>query len=291
MRRTIARAAAAALALAPAVALTLAAGPGAARASDAALADEIERERQAEPGAASRAWQAEPLRAQAEAESARAAAAWRSAWEELAANRAFREAGCFASAAQLAALGGDRIGHRELTRADFRARRRSRDAKLTVAMRNAVTEAHVATSLVCIGRLRAEEVTRGRFAVWFEGLEYVALLDREGSWWNPESGTHPEWVLRHEQLHFDLTELVARRRNAERELDAARTRVVAASPGEAMRRFAERWSAHFAAVLEEWEALQASYDRETRHGTVPAEQTRWFARVHRELASLPAPAR
>ena len=87
------------------------------------------------------------------------------------------------------------------------------------------------------GRLRAEEVTRGRFAVWFEDLEYLSLLDREGSWWNPKAKTNAEWVLRHEQLHFAITELAARRGNAERERHAMATKVVADSPGEAMRAF------------------------------------------------------
>jgi hypothetical protein len=216
---------------------------------------------------------------------------WQAAWQALAGDQRFREAGCFASASELAALDGDRIRHRALQRSDFRARRRNEHAKLTVAMQSAVTEAHVATSLVCIGRLRAEEVAPGRFAVWFDELEYVALLDREGSWWNPRLETHPEWVLRHEQLHFDLTELVARRRNRERARDVAATRTVAASPAAAMRAFAERWTAHFEALVADWEELEQRYDRETRHGTLPAVQTEWFVRVRRELASLPAPAR
>jgi hypothetical protein len=216
-------------------------------------------------------------------------AAWRAAWQELAANPAFREAACFASERELAALDGDRIRYRPLAREDFRARRRSRDAQFTVRMRDAVVEAHVATSLVCIGRLRAEEVAPGRFAVWFDDLRYVALLDREASWWNPRSASHPEWMLRHEQLHFDLTELVARRRNREAARDAAATRARGASPGEAMRAFATRWSRHFAGVVADWEELQRRYDRETRHGTLPALQTDWFARVRRDLKASPDP--
>jgi hypothetical protein len=273
MRRTIARAAAAPHAVAPRVAAI----GSALVVVVVALAVPV---RAAEPDLGAAA----PVR-----HAGGAGEAWRAAWQQVAGDRAFREAGCFSSLRELAALDGDRIRHRPLARDDFRARRRSRDAKFTVTMKNAVTEAHVATSLVCIGRLRAEELAPGRFAVWFEDLEYVALLDREGSWWNPRSETHPEWVLRHEQLHFDITELVARRHNRDRARDAARTRAVAASPGEAMRRFAERWSAHFAALRADWEALQERYDRETRHGTAPAVQTQWFARVHRELAALPAP--
>lgn len=216
---------------------------------------------------------------------------WRAAWESLAADARFREASCFSSEQQLAALDGDRIRHRALTRDDFRAPRENRQALRTISLPNAVTQAHVATSLVCIGRLRAEQVAPGRFEVWFEDLEYVALLDREGSWWNPRSRSHPEWVLRHEQLHFDITELVARRHGAAHAEDAARTRFAADTPGAAMRGFAERWSAHMAAVLEECRALQEAYDRETRNGTVPAEQTAWLVRVHRELARLAGPGR
>lgn len=221
----------------------------------------------------------------------RIGAAWNEAWRALADDEDFRETGCFPSQAALDAVTGDRIRHRRLAREDFRARRRSRDVHLAVKMENAVTEAHVATTIVCVARLRAEEVTPGRFAVSFEDLEYVAFLDREESWWNPKARTNPEWVMRHEQLHFDLTEMVARRYNAERERHALASKVVADSPGAAMRAFAERWSAAQRARLDEWEALQDQYDRETRHGTVPKQQTAWFARVHRELATLSASAR
>jgi hypothetical protein len=218
-------------------------------------------------------------------------AAWNEAWQELADDEEFRETGCFPSQAALDGIEGDRIRHRRLAREDFRARRRSPDLHLAVKMENAVTEAHVATTIVCVGRLRAEEVTRGRFAVWFEDLEYVALLNREESWWNPKARTNPEWVLRHEQLHFDLTEMVARRHNAERERHALASKTAADSPPAAMRAFAKRWSAAQRARLDAWEALQDQYDRETRHGTLPKQQTAWFARIHREMATLSASAR
>lgn len=221
----------------------------------------------------------------------RIGAAWNEAWRELARDEDFRETACFPSEAALDAVAGDRIRYRQLARGDFRARRRSRDLHLAVEMENAVTEAHVATTIVCVGRLRAEEVTRGRFAVWFDELDFVALLNREESWWNPKARTNPEWVLRHEQLHFDVTELVARRLDAERERHALASKVVADSPGEAMRAFAERWAAAQRERRADWEALQDQYDRETRHGTLPKQQTAWFARVHRELATLSASAR
>ena len=224
----------------------------------------------------------------APAQAERTSADWRAAWEELAGDRQFRATGCFASPEQLAALTSDPIRHRELTRDDFQAARRAARARLLVAMRGAVPEAYVATSLVCMGRLRTEEPAPGRFAVWYEDLEYLALVERDASWWNPRGRNAPEQVLGHEQVHFDLTELVARRANRRRGWHVAITRFEADDPREAMRGFAARWSAHMAALRAEWEALQARYDRETRHGTLPAAQAEWVARVRRELAALPA---
>lgn len=212
-------------------------------------------------------------------------------FEQLFADEEFREAGCFVSHRELDAASGDRIRHRAIGRADFRARRENRDIKSAVEVEHSVTAAHVATSVSCIGRLRAEQLMPGRFAVWYEGVEYVAHLDPKGSWWNKKTKGNPEWVLRHEQLHFDITELVARQRTAEREQHAAETRSVADSPGEAMRAFGARWAAHMRALRADWEALQEQYDRETRHGTVPKQQTAWYVRIHRELAASPAPAR
>lgn len=233
-------------------------------------------------------------RSGSDGEAARArtlAAAWRTAWEELAHDPAFAAARCLDSTAEIPALGGDRIAHRALTRDDFRAPRESQHLTTVVRpMAGTRTLAHVATSLVCIGRLRAEEVARDRFEVAFEDVRYQALLDREGSWWSPQPQPHPEWVLRHEQLHFDITELVARRYDARSAFDAERTKFVATTPGAALRGFAERWAAHMEAVRAEEAKLQERYDRETRHGQVPPAQTAWLLRVHRELAGLPAAA-
>lgn len=181
--------------------------------------------------------------------------------------------------ALLAEGGGDWITHRALTRADFRAPRESPDMVLAYHLPGSRTEAHVATSIQCVGRVRVEAIGGGRWAAWLEDLEYVALLDRTRSWWRPRSDQNPEWVLRHEQLHFDITELAARRRNAQRERDAAALRGVGRSAVEALAAFERAFLAHMDALAAEWEAQQIQYDRETRHGNDVKRQTEWFVRV------------
>jgi len=161
--------------------------------------------------------------------------------------------------------------------------RESPDMVLAYHLPGSRTEAHVATSIQCVGRVRVEAIGGGRWAAWLEDLEYVALLDRTRSWWRPRSDQNPEWVLRHEQLRFAVTELAARRRSAQRERDAAALRGVGRSAVEALAAFERAFLAHMDALAAEWEAQQIQYDRETRHGNDVKRQTEWFVRVQRAL--------
>jgi hypothetical protein len=209
--------------------------------------------------------------------------AWRDAWEALARDETFRRFGCVPSRERLDEIAADYVQHRPLTLADFRAKEESREVRSAVEVADTVVAAHVATTVVCVGQLRGEEIG-GRAVVSLESLEYVALLRPEGSWWNPKTVANPEWMLRHEQLHFDIAEVFARRRSRESAADVAATRTVADTPGEAVALFAKRWSTLFGSVIAGLLDVQDSYDRETRHGTVPKVQTEWFAKVRRDLA-------
>ena len=192
---------------------------------------------------------------------------------------------CVPDDPSLLQLGGDVILHRKLSRDDFRARRKltsKRDAVVHVP--GARVGAHVALMVACVGPLRTERRPDGRWEAWIENVRYYALLDREGSWWNDRSGANPAWVLRHEQLHFDLAELVARRHN--RAVEAGRpVRAVGDSEYEALAGSARIWHERLDAVYGEFRELERRYDFETRHGTALREQTRWFEQTLRELAA------
>jgi uncharacterized protein DUF922 len=98
------------------------------------------------------------------------------------------------------------------------------------------------------------------------GLSRSQLQDRR------TAAQRDDDLLRHEQLHFDLTELAARK--IRRELD----RLVCLDPTN---------KAAVAKVIEEleraWLAEQARYDQETDHGTDQPAQREWDRRVRREL--------
>lgn len=105
----------------------------------------------------------------------------------------------------------------------------------------------------------------------------VAAFRPDHSWVRPEILKRPTdsaRALRHEQTHFDLTELHARRlRRYFMELVAP----CKSSQGD-LSQVAERY------VHDEANA-QAQYDRETDHGRKPTEQSRWDKDVDSQLFS------
>ncbi len=81
-------------------------------------------------------------------------------------------------------------------------------------------------------------------------------------------------LLRHEQLHFDLTEIAARR--IRREFEAL-PRICAAAGRNAT------VEAAVAEIERAWSDEQVTYDRETDHGTNQWKQREWDRRVARDL--------
>jgi hypothetical protein len=106
----------------------------------------------------------------------------------------------------------------------------------------------------------------------------VAAFRPSDSWVRPmvlKSPTDNARALRHEQTHFDLTEVHARRmRRYFAELMAPCR--VSAGELEAM---AER-------LVRDEKAAQAQYDAETDHGRTAAQQTRWNKEVGDQLLTL-----
>jgi hypothetical protein len=127
--------------------------------------------------------------------------------------------------------------------------------------------------------------------------QVVAIFDPDQSWWR--STTTSIWgggveeglsrsqlenrrtpaerdrdLLRHEQLHFDLTELSARQIRKHLEQHSR----VCAVPGS----HAEI-DAAIADLQREWTAEQSKYDKETDHGANRVKQRQWELRVKREI--------
>jgi hypothetical protein len=113
-------------------------------------------------------------------------------------------------------------------------------------------------------------------------LEYAvyALFQPRASWTRPGALLDtPVGVreLAHEQGHFDLTEIAARRFRAE-------LRTFRAPCDSAVKAFNALAEAADAGLI----ARQTQYDSETVHSTNVPEQARWLAIIRAELDSIPA---
>lgn len=101
-------------------------------------------------------------------------------------------------------------------------------------------------------------------------LEISAEFDRGRSWARPEM---PASLLEHEQIHFDIAEVHARRARKE-----AANVLAPCRNAEAIREIAER-------NQRQASEMHAIYDQETRHGTRAEAQAEWSGRIRSLLSS------
>jgi hypothetical protein len=193
--------------------------------------------------------------------------------------------GCFAEEPDFAGQ-EDWTRHRALTRDDFRE---TEPGEVKSELPGPVTgEAYVALRLACVVRPRVLESPSGSYTAELESVRFFALLSREKSWWSPDARTNAEWILRHEQLHFDIAELFAQEQNASIERVRGQTRAERPDPDGAAYALRRSLADYLAAQQRAFEEVERRYDRETQHGNDVARQTEWFTRVKRGLGAVRA---
>lgn len=79
--------------------------------------------------------------------------------------------------------------------------------------------------------------------------------------------TSKENILRHEQLHFDITELMVRK---------LRGLLVSVNDGKEANNLYDQ-------TIKEWSEMQKRYDRETNNSINQGEQTKWEMEIDRQL--------
>jgi hypothetical protein len=208
--------------------------------------------------------------------------------DRLATLGAWVGSGCFPAEPDLAAQ-DDVIRHRRLARADFRATE-PEAVELAVDPGEGQVGAYVAITISCVIGVDLEETSPGRYEIALRDVRYFALMSRDRSWWNPDAATDPDWILRHEQLHFDLAELVAGELETETEGLRDLLRGSGADPEQALEDFKRRWARWMEKAQARFDEIETRYDRETLHGTDLERQTEWFARVKRGLGAVRASA-
>ena len=124
-----------------------------------------------------------------------------------------------------------------------------------------------------------------RYEVTLAAPRFRAVFDRLCSWWNPRSN-FPKYLLQHEQIHFDLTEIAALELG--RRLSDAQLVARASSEDEAMEKLAMQIEIHTRQALVDLHERQAHFDAETSVQRSWEDQRRWAAEVSSELEALGA---
>jgi hypothetical protein len=176
----------------------------------------------------------------------------------------------------------DVISYRALSRGDFRG---TEPPEWIVGVRDrvgAATCGHILTTPDTA--LAIEPQAGGGFEAQVTELRFVAQMDRRCSWWNPQNPGYPdEYILQHEQIHFALFELEARRLDAAADGLRSQIRGVGSSQdaahGQAQAELNRLLGERVGAVLER----SRQFDQDTSLGYDPAAQERWWREVNQEL--------
>jgi len=179
----------------------------------------------------------------------------------------------------------DLIRYRKLERADFKRVGAPGQTKHGKYELGALTCGSISTSpdtqleLVTTKEPGGQVTYTGTLKV----LRFRALMDRKCSWWNPTNKEH-DYTLQHEQIHFALHEIEARRLNR-KAADLVKTTKIEGDDKEAV---VERLNDLIKDLLDEHIeiALERNhdFDSETSLGHDPKKQAAWWNTVQRELA-------
>jgi len=124
------------------------------------------------------------------------------------------------------------------------------------------------------------------FTGFMPELRFEAWMDRDCSWWNPDfDRTSPEYVLEHEQIHFAIFELHARRLNAEAADIVRELRAHGATPQAAAAAVQARFQVRIRKALDGVLAQSQAFDEDTSMSANAARQAEWARRIEAELAA------
>ncbi len=188
---------------------------------------------------------------------------------------------------------GDLIRYRELTRDDFLAEDPPPESGGGHGEVGAATCVFLTTDPETYIRAssRGPGLRPGEVRARVENLRFLAYMDRECSWWNPAPVSLPAaYILRHEQIHFALFEIAARRLNARADALARELESVSTDQQRALQVVHGRIDAEMQRVMDEILARSNDFDRETSRTYRQDRQDWWWRSVSVELERLAAQA-
>ena len=182
----------------------------------------------------------------------------------------------------------DVITYRALKRGDFRAEHPPKAfLGIHVPRPVAVSCAYVAPDPRA--RVFAEPIRpggEGPYRPRVENLAFRGLFSRSCSWWNQEHGLSPMYVLEHEQIHFALSEVAARKLNRDVPRMLTSASVESASADSVITLARQRIQAALERTIAETGKLNLEFDRATSFGFSLHLQEAWRLRVEKDLEEL-----
>ena len=182
---------------------------------------------------------------------------------------------------------GDLIRYRNLARDDFRADDPPGEIAHMHAQLGAATCVFIATDPEMAIRASGPDAERGLVHARVEKLGFLAFMDRECSWWNPAPVSLPaEYILQHEQIHFALFEVAARRLNRRTAQLADQFQSISTSQQGAVDELRRRLDAELQAAVDEALRRSKALDDETSRALRQDRQEWWWRSVSEELEQL-----
>lgn len=177
------------------------------------------------------------------------------------------------------------IAYRPLTIGDFRSAELPEDLRRHGRHLNAHTTAAIRTRPGASIALTSVE-SRGRKTACgrIENLAFEAVMIPERSWWSPTLPEEQVWyVLQHEQVHFALMEIAARKLNQRAAKKPEQLTICEESPEAAAGQLSATLDLWLAEAEEETLRLHSDFDEATSSLYAPRKQQQWYERVMREL--------
>jgi hypothetical protein len=173
----------------------------------------------------------------------------------------------------------DAISYRKLKRADFKGTQPPQGFDERMAAVTCVyTEPKIDKQAI---EVRTDQ-TGQLFHVAVNNVQYRALMNRNCSWWNPDTiDSLEDYVLEHEQIHFALSEIAARRWS---EPYPIQFQVKAGSQETMAQNLKVQFQRQFEEKMGELQARNLKFDEDTSHGNISKKHEEWLRLVRSELA-------
>ena len=186
----------------------------------------------------------------------------------------------------------DVISYRQLSRADFRGTQAPPEFAQVAGRVGAATCGQVRTTSDTLFMINwRQETPESEKHHWVEikKLSFMALMDRRCSWWNDRTASRaPAYVLQHEQIHFALYELGARKLNANADSIKQSMLKEGATQQEVENHAQRALNDALVKATEELLERNREFDEDTSLGYRPDRQRAWLKRVTEELAETQA---